>query len=115
MRIVQNGFGFMAVHNNKIIGFAAADKTPIGEKGEYIEMNLLHVSLPYRNKGIGKQLFSLIKAEAKKQGAEKLYISAADAMESQLFYQSQGCVYARWIYRQRRQEEEFDIQMEYIL
>lgn len=115
LEILTHGYGFMAVEGEQIRGFALVDSCPVGERGEYIELTDFQVSEPYRHRGIGGQLFKLAAEEAKRRGAEKLYISAHSSVESQGAYKALGCRYATWIYEKKRQAEPCDVQMEYVL
>ena len=54
-------------------------------------------------------------AWAQAHGAQKLYISAHSAEESQAFYRSIGCIDALWISREHAEKEPYDCQMEYAL
>lgn len=73
------------------------------------------VSEPYRHHGIGRQLFSLAREEAKKIDAEKLYISACSAKETQAAYKALGCTLAEEINERLAEEEPCDIQLELAL
>lgn len=54
----------------------------------------IHVSQDMRGRGIGRALFGMAKTWAREHCAEKLYISAHSAVESQAFYKAMGCVEA---------------------
>ena len=68
-----------------------------------------------RGKGIGKILFHEAGRWAKEHGAEKLYISAHSAVESQAFYRSLGCVEAQVYSQEAVEKEPYDCQLEYNL
>ena len=53
--------------------------------------------------------------EAKRLGADKLYISAHSSKESQAAYKAIGCVHAKEINQKLAEEEPCDVQLEYIL
>ncbi len=112
---IEHGFAFMAQDGGKVVGFAMVDTKPIGENNEYIELTDLHISEPYRNRGIGKQLFRLVSERARETGAQKLYISAHSSKESQAAYRALGCDNAKWLYPKKVEEEPYDVQMEYVL
>lgn len=65
--------------------------------------------------GVGRQLFTRLCAEARRIGAEKLYISAHSSRESQAAYRKLGCVHAEEIIPAIAQEEPWDVQLEYVL
>ena len=52
---------------------------------------------------------------AKSNGAEKLYISAHSAVESQAFYHAMGCVEAVEYKKEHVEQEPYDRQLEYWL
>lgn len=64
---------------------------------------------------VGKTLFYKACEEAKKLGADKLYISAHSSRESQAAYKAIGCVHAEEINRKLAEEEPCDVQLEYVL
>ncbi|MGM9548359.1 MAG: GNAT family N-acetyltransferase [Faecousia sp.] len=65
-----------------------------------------------RGRGIGRRLMDAAKAWAKAQGAEKLYISAHSAVESQAFYKAMGCREAEEYSSAAVELEPFDCQLE---
>lgn len=113
--IADSGFAYGAFAENKIVGYIYLSKAFFGSSAKYIELVLFHVSEPFRQKGIGKELFKLACGEAKNIGAEKLYISAHSSKESQAAYRRLGCVEAEEINKEIAENEPFDIQMEYRL
>ena len=72
----------------------------------------IYVSEELRGQGVGKKLFLKAKEWAKQHGAEKLYISAHSAVESQAFYKSMGCVEAREYSAKHVEKEPCDCQLE---
>lgn len=96
-------------------GFASVDGKLIGSRRQYAVLAELHVSEECRHKGLGRKLFALAAEEARKLGAEKLYISAMSAEESQKFYQAMGCVEAEEYDPPHVEKEPCDVQMEYLL
>ena len=84
-----------------------------GTEKQYAELKYLHVSFPYRHRGIGKKLFTMCAEKAKEAGIRKMYISANSAEESQRFYLTMGCKDAREINETAAWNEPYDRQMEY--
>ena len=113
--IERGGTVFGAFDNDKLIGFFALAGNFIGKSGQYIRLISLQVSYEYRNKGIGKELFSLCVDAARKIGAEKLYISAHSSQESQAFYRAMKCVDTEEIIPELFEAEPFDVHMECVL
>lgn len=109
----QTAFG--AFDGNKTVGFVTVSHNLFGSTAKYAELVCFQVSEPYRGNGIGKELFRLACEEAKKIGAEKLYISAFSSKETQSVYKALGCVHAMEINQQLAAEEPFDVQLEYTL
>ena len=72
-------------------GFASVEGSFSGSRGQYLELTCIHVSEEYRGRGIGRKLMVSAKQWARDAGAEKLYISAHSAVESQAFYDAMGC------------------------
>ena len=109
------GFAYGAFLKNKVIGYIYLCKRLFGSEKQYIELQLFHVSEPFRKIGIGKELFRLACVEAKMIGAKKIYISAHSSKESQEAYHRLGCVPAVEINQEITESEPLDIQMEYQL
>lgn len=93
-------------------GFVSVEAKLFGQKKQYLDLSSLHVSEELRGHGIGRELFMRAKKWAASQGAEKLYISAHSAVESQAFYRAMGCIEAVEIQPDRVEREPFDCQLE---
>lgn len=113
--ILTNGLVIGAFVKGQLKGFASIESTLFGNYNQYIDLSNIHVSQELRGKGIGKELFQRAKAHAKKHGAQKLYISAHSAIESQAFYRAMGCVEAEEYNREHVEKEPCDCQLEYRL
>ena len=111
----SGGFVQAAFFEGRTVGFAAVCKQPIGKQREYLDLFELHVSREWRRRGVGRRLFQAAAAWAKEHGAEKLYISAHSAVETQVFYRSLGCTDAVWEDKRHVEKEPFDCQLEYCL
>lgn len=114
-QIDGNGFAYGAFCEGEVVGFVLVANEPFGSRNQYVELNLFHVSKPYRGRGIGRKLFTLVCDSARNAGAQKLYISAQSSMESQAAYRKLGCVEAEEINRTIADNEPFDVQMEFTL
>lgn len=106
------GLIYGAFYEEKLKGFVAVLPEIFGGKNKYIDLAAIHVSQDMRGMGIGTVLFKEAKRWAKEKGAEKLYISAHSAVESQAFYKRMGCVEAAWYKKEHVEEEPFDCQLE---
>lgn len=113
LRAGNPAFGAWA--GDELVGLALLAKERFGSMGEYIDLAEFYVSLPYRRRGIGKQLFELACQGARELGASKLYISAHSAKESIAAYRKYGCVEAEEINQILAEKEPCDIQMEFRL
>ena len=109
----QTGFG--AFEGERIIGFATVSRRIFGMTARYVQLVCFQISEEYRRQGIGRKLFSLACEEARRLGAEKLYISAHSSKESQAAYRALGCSFAEEINEELAAAEPFDVQMEYRL
>ncbi len=109
----QTGFG--AFDGKRIIGFATVSHHVFGATARYAELVCFQISEEYRRQGIGKKLFSMVCEEARRLGADKLYISAHSSKESQAAYRALGCSFAEEINEELAAAEPFDIQLEYRL
>lgn len=110
--ILTNGLVIGAFLDGRLKGFASVESTFSGKYRQYMDLSSIHVSQDMRRKGIGKELFRIAKEYAKKQGAQKLYISAHSAVESQAFYRAMGCVEAEEYNAEHVKKEPCDCQLE---
>lgn len=113
--IQSGGTVYGAFDQEKLRGFASLENVFMGSRKQYLQLSGIHVSCEYRGGGIGKKLFHLIAAKARRVGAEKLYISAHSAEETQAFYQALGCADAGEIQADLAASEPCDRQLEYDL
>lgn len=108
----RGGLVIGAFENDALKGFASVEGTPIGIHHDYLDLSSLHVSQELRGRGIGKELFLRACAWAKAHNAQKLYISAHSAVETQAFYRAMGCVEAKEYNPEHVAAEPCDCQME---
>jgi len=113
--LAANGYVSGGFCGGKLKGFVSAAAGRLGPRREYLDLTNLHVSADMRRKGIGKQLFLAAAEWARETGAEKLYISAHSAVESQAFYRAMGCVEAQSYQMEHVEAEPYDCQLEYRL
>ncbi len=114
--ILLSGGAVLAAFDDKILaGFAAVTNEPFGPAEEYLQLSELNVSQPLRGQGIGRELFRLACEQARIRGAQKLYLSAHSAEETQAFYRAMGCVEAAWYHPELVALEPCDCQMEFLL
>lgn len=110
--VKTGGLVYAGFYNGALKGFVSVEPKLFGGTQKYLDLSSIHVSEDMRNKGMGTVLFLAAKEWAGTHGAEKLYISAHSAVESQAFYQKMGCVEAA-VYNQAHAEAEpYDRQLE---
>ena len=109
----QTGFG--AFDGERIIGFVIVSHRIFGASARYVQLVCFQISEEYRRQGIGRRLFSLACEEARRLGADKLYISAHSSKETQAAYRALGCMPAEEVNEGLAAAEPFDVQMEYRL
>lgn len=113
--ISDDGIVLGVFYQNLLKGFSCLPNRFYGDNKEYIELSYIHISSEIRNKGIGKKLFLKTVEFAKSMDAKKIYISAHPAVETQCFYDSVGCVPAKYIIQKILEREPLDIQLEFLL
>lgn len=96
-------------------GFVSVESAPLGSRGQYLDLSSIHVSRDLRGHGAGRALFHRAADFARARGAEKLYISAHPAVESQAFYRAMGCVEAEEPDPGHVARGPSDCQLEYVL
>lgn len=115
LHMVKDQTAIGAFDGEEVVGFITVSHSIFGNTAKYVELVCFQVSEPYRGKKIGKALFQQACAEAKRLGADKLYISAHSSQESQAAYQALGCVHAAEINRKLAEEEPCDVPLEFVL
>jgi N-acetylglutamate synthase-like GNAT family acetyltransferase len=96
----------------KILGFAGAFR----ELTEgYMVVYLIHVDMHERRRGLGRKLFEIVLAEAKKANAKGLYISVFPAEETVNYYLAMGCSIADNPIQKFAEKEPDDVQMVFVL
>ena len=113
--IQTGGYVLGAFWQGQLKGFVSVEGAFIGSRKEYLDLSSIHVSADMRGHGIGKALFSHAKEWARQKGAEKLYISAHSAVESQAFYKAMECVEAQEYNKEHVQREPYDCQLECVV
>lgn len=109
------GFVFGAFDEGRLVGFASVENKLFGSKDQYVQLSCIHVSEESRGKGVGKRLFVIACEGARRLGAQKLYISAHSAKESQAFYHAMRCVEAIEYNKELSEAEPCDCQLEFVL
>lgn len=111
----SGGLVYAAFYENQLKGFVSVKSNLFGSSKQYLDLSNIYVSEDVRRNGIGKALFNEAKLWAKEHSAEKLYISAHSAIESQAFYNNMGCVEAKEYSQPHIEKEPYDCQLECIL
>ncbi|WP_410209676.1 GNAT family N-acetyltransferase [Aquirhabdus sp.] len=87
----RGGWFYGLFDGGKLIGVVVVDNRFLSHDQDQLQLKFLHVSSLYRGKGLGRQLFNLAVAEARRRGAQSLYISATPSESTVHFYQGLGC------------------------
>lgn len=110
--VSTGGVVYGAFSDNVLKGFASVEPQLFGGVQKYLDLTSIHVSADMRGNGIGRELFTRACDWAREHGAEKLYISAHSAVESQAFYKAMCCVEAEVYNEEHVRAEPFDCQLE---
>lgn len=113
--VLLGGAVFGAFENEQLTGFASVPPQRLGSCAQYLSLENLFVSEPFRGNGVGTRLFLLCADWAREHGGKRLYISAHSAVETQAFYRGLGCIEAQEYSRKHVEKEPFDCQLEYPL
>lgn len=113
--IRSGGFIYAAFCDGQLKGFVSVTGELFGTSRQYLDLTNIHVSEDQRRRGIGRALFAAARTWAKEHMAERLYISAHSAVESQAFYKSMGCVEAEEYRQEHIEKEPWDRQLECVL
>ncbi len=99
---------YLALEDAEVVGFIALKKEPVES---YMLLDVMQVSATCRRQGIGRKLFDLGVEEARKAGANALYISACPSEETIAFYKAMGAVPTDCPIKEIAEEEPDDVQM----
>ena len=99
---------YLAIENNEVVGFIGVKKTLVEP---YMILDMMQVSDTCRGQGIGRKLFNVGKEEARKAGAEALYISACSSEETIAFYKAMGAELTDCPIKEIAEDEPYDLQM----
>ncbi len=113
--VSSGGFVYGAFSGSSLKGFVSVEADFFGGENKYLDLSSIHVSEDMRRTGIGQALFLAAKKWAKEHGADKLYISAHSAAETQAFYKKMGCADACIYSKKHIEKEPYDCQLECVL
>jgi GNAT superfamily N-acetyltransferase len=74
--LAEGGRAFGAWHESELVRLVGMDVTGVGGDPGVLQLEPLHVSAPWRNRGIGKTLVALLADAARDRGATAIYISS---------------------------------------
>jgi GNAT superfamily N-acetyltransferase len=86
----SGGTGGAVWDDDRLAAVAVLGGTPVGGDPELLPLALLHVGRPYRRRGLAARLLALMRDEAVRRGARRLYISATPCEGALRFYLAQG-------------------------
>jgi GNAT superfamily N-acetyltransferase len=86
----SGGTGVAAWDGDRLAAVAVLGGTPVGGDPALLLLALLHVGRPYRRRGLAARLLALMRDEAIRRGARRLYISATPSEGALRFYLAQG-------------------------
>ena len=99
---------YLALDEDRVVGFISLLKQL---EGPYMIIDMMQVSAECRGLGIGRRLFRRGKEEARKAGAEALYISACSSEETVAFYKAMGSKLTDFPIERIADDEPYDLQM----
>ncbi len=76
------------------MALAAVDGRPVGADPGVVALDLLHVSAPWRGRGLGRTLTERAARFAQHLGAHTLYVSASNTQRTVAVYRRLGAVVA---------------------
>ncbi|WP_433753001.1 GNAT family N-acetyltransferase [Paenibacillus amylolyticus] len=107
----QGGMAYGAFADDQLIGFGVLAHQLRGREQNQLQVDLMYVSRGYRRQGIGKRILNQLGEEAKKRGAQYLYISSTETRSAVSFYRSQGSQITGEIDQELYDKEPKDIHM----
>lgn len=79
-----------SAEGGRLAGVAILGAEPVETRPSLLQLLFLHVSRPYRRRGVAGRLLDRVEGEARRRGAEGLYISAAPTESAVGFYLNRG-------------------------
>ncbi|UXY15716.1 GNAT family N-acetyltransferase [Chitiniphilus purpureus] len=113
--LAAGGAAWVVEVGGQVVAFATLCRPPLGRHGQYVQLLQLHVSQPWRGRGLGRRLLLQAARQARGWGAARLYISGHSSLESYAFYSAMGCLPAEEVVPEIAQREPCDLQLEYRL
>ncbi|MGN7412422.1 GNAT family N-acetyltransferase [Paenibacillus sp. SAF-068] len=107
----QGGMAYGAFADDQFIGFGVLAHQLRGREQNQLQVDLMYVSRGYRRQGVGKRILNQLGEEAKKRGAQYLYISSTETRSAVSFYRSQGSQITSEIDHELYDKEPKDIHM----
>lgn len=104
----HENISYVAYEADRVVGFVSVLKKLVGCR---MVLDIIQVDHAFRGMGIGRKLFELAVAEAKKAGAKELYISACCSEETVNFYKAMGAVVTNDSIPEIAEAEPYDVQM----
>ena len=101
--------------NRRLYAAVVLDVRFMGMGVDQLQLVFLHVGRGQRDKGVGRELFLLAAAEARKRGAKRMYVSATPTEHTIHFYLGLGCTLAATPDPELFALEPEDIHLEYDL
>ncbi len=92
--LVGGGAAWGARAEVGLVALAAVDSRPVGADPGVVALDLLHVSAPWRGRGLGRILTERAAAFAQSIGAHTLYVSASNTQRTVAVYRRFGAVVA---------------------
>ncbi|PQP80822.1 GNAT family N-acetyltransferase [Paenibacillus sp. PCH8] len=107
----HGGMAYGAFADDQLMGFGVLAHHFRGRERNQLQVDLMYVSRGYRRQGVGKRILNQLGEEAKKRGAQYLYISSTETRSAVSFYRSQGSQIASEIDEELYDKEPKDIHM----
>ncbi|TVX96294.1 GNAT family N-acetyltransferase [Cohnella terricola] len=107
----NGGIAIGAFDGESLVGFGVLAHKFRGRNKDQLQIDLMYVTRNYRRLGIGTQIMNELSNEARKRGAEYLYISSTETKSAVSFYKQNGSQIAEEIDEELFTKEPKDIHM----
>ena len=111
----RGGVFYGAFDRDVLVGVVVLDNKIIGKHKDQLQLKFLHISHSLRKQGLGARLFKKAVDDARKLGANKLYISSTPSENTVNFCLNQGCVVTKDVDEELFELEPEDIHLEYLI
>ena len=90
--LAAGGAAWGAYTGDLLVGFASVDVDPVGGDPAVLALDMLHISAPWRGRGLARVLFDVAARYVIERGGRSLYVSASRSARTVAVYRAFGAI-----------------------